>query len=73
MKNLYFEKNKDKLSYAGQYTYETSEYIIVYEGEMLVQNIKLTPEAAVEYLANGGDLSCVDGLYTFIAYNTLLF
>ena len=69
MKNLYFEKNKDKLSYAGQYTYETSEYIIVYEGEMLVQNIKLTPEVAVEYLANGGDLSCVDGLYTFIAYN----
>lgn len=69
MKNLFFEKNLDIINYGGEYTYENSQYIVAYEGEMFVQNAKLTPKTVVEYLTRGGDLSCVDGLYSFIAYN----
>lgn len=69
MKNLFFEKNLNIINYDGQCTYENSQYIVAYEGEMFVQNTKLTPETVVEYLTNGGDLASIDGLYSFIAYN----
>lgn len=69
MENLFLQFNNNSVTYGGQYTYEDDEYVVAYEGEMYIQDKDLNPEQFVQYLKTGGDLACIDGLYSFFAFH----
>ncbi len=68
MKNLFFEKQKNRIFYDGQYTYENESCVLVYEGEVYYENEILTAEELCSYLLGGGRVESLDGLFCLVMY-----
>ena len=69
MKRFFFERKSELIIYEGQHTFENDKYIILWEGDIFIDNQEPRPLQLLDYIANKGNLTNLDGLYSLIVYN----